>query len=214
MSYLWLPQGTGTCCPPSGVSLSWVSEHRREGFLIFFSKDCCCSIPLLTTTCAVPIEMGLINDLQRRFPWAGGYAVAPLTFFLARQRSDALLAPRTTLKPLLTAVGETTPLVRSLLTCAFVFHFVRRLLEVFFVNDYQGTFERDPRSKLCTMRFGVCYGGMRGGPTCNGSQRNSLHYTSGIGFGDLFVWRARQHLGSLAPTIHSCCEKGLPQASM
>lgn len=82
-----------------------------------------------------------LSDLQRRFPWAGGYTVAPATFLLARKWGDSLISPRSPLRPLLTNGVGSTELLRSAASSSFIFHFLRRLFEVFVVNDYCGSFE-------------------------------------------------------------------------
>lgn len=63
--------------------------------------------------------------------------------FLARQTSLTSLTRRKNI------MGP------SLLTCAFMFHSVRGLLEVFLVNDYQGTTRRE---NLCALRYGASSG--------------------------------------------------------
>jgi hypothetical protein len=75
--------------------------------------------------CAVPFEMCLINDvgLQRHFRWAAGGAVAPLTVLARRTSLTSLTRRKNTMGP-------------SLLTCACMFHSVRRLLEVFLVDGF------------------------------------------------------------------------------
>jgi hypothetical protein len=95
-----------------------------------------------------------LHQLQVRYPWAGGYAAAPLLFIYSRNRD---LLPSYLLllaKPLIPG-SEYAPLAaeairayRAGTTAAFTLHFLRRLAEVIFINDYTGTWARDSRGEI------------------------------------------------------------------
>ena len=87
-----------------------------------------------------------------RYPWFGGYASAPLAFAAGRKYADTggftLLSNIT---PLLTSGDKSAAAIAAQGRSAqalFTLHFVRRALEVVFVNDYTGTFARDSRLEL------------------------------------------------------------------
>ena len=89
-----------------------------------------------------------LHQLQVRYPWAGGYGAAPLAFHVA-STSNLLLLCR--VAPPLFAGVHTAGAAQAHGAAAFgafAFHFLRRLLEVLFINDYTGTFERDSRAEL------------------------------------------------------------------
>mmetsp|Transcript_16095 Transcript_16095/g.26784 ORF Transcript_16095/g.26784 Transcript_16095/m.26784 type:complete len:263 (+) Transcript_16095:1195-1983(+) len=93
----------------------------------------------------------LLHALQVRYPWAGGYLVAPLAFQVARSQKWAVLSR--VAKPLILMRAEplsgvTLWIHGQLTSAAFTLHFVRRLAEVLFLQDYTGSFSRDSRFEL------------------------------------------------------------------
>ena len=91
-----------------------------------------------------------LHELQVRYPWFCGYAVAPLTFAAGRAYGDGALTFLTSVKPVLAQDKSLAACRRALLVAALLFngHFVRRALEVIYVNDYTGTWQRDSRGEL------------------------------------------------------------------
>lgn len=96
-----------------------------------------------------------LHQLQVRYPWAGGYAVAPIFFAIGRRYADGGgLTWFSRLPTLLSflqpgAAGRLAAVTQAGIaqSCWYV-HFLRRLWEVFFVNDYSGNFQRDSRGEL------------------------------------------------------------------
>ena len=91
-----------------------------------------------------------LHKLQVRYPWFCGYAGAPLAFVAGRAYGDGSLTLVSKHAPLLAqdhslASSQQAALVAGLL---FNSHFVRRALEVIYINDYTGTWERDSRFEL------------------------------------------------------------------
>ena len=90
------------------------------------------------------------HRLQVRYPWFGGYASAPLAFAAGKVYGDKGFTWLSELTPLLASdksaagAAAASATAQALLTM----HFVRRALEVIFVNDYTGTWARDSRSEL------------------------------------------------------------------
>ena len=92
-----------------------------------------------------------LHELQVRYPWFCGYAIAPFAFAAGCRYGAHSLTMLTRLPPLLVAERSSAALVGAAstgATVAFVAHFVRRALEVLFVNDYTGTWARDSRLEL------------------------------------------------------------------
>ena len=86
-----------------------------------------------------------------RYPWFGGYASAPLAFAAGRKYADTGLTLLSNITPLLTSGDKSAAAIAAQGLSAqalFTLHFVRRALEVVFVNDYTGTFARDSRLEL------------------------------------------------------------------
>jgi len=94
-------------------------------------------------------ETEWLHQLQVRYPWAGGYAAAPIAFHLASNTFNLQLLSQAA-PPLFAGARAARQIEahRTMAAAAFHCHFIRRLLEVFFVNDYTGTFVRDSRSEL------------------------------------------------------------------
>eukprot|EP00900_Chrysochromulina_parva_P008704 jgi/Chrpa1/17835/Chrysochromulina_OHIO_Genome00023531-RA len=91
------------------------------------------------------------HRLQVRYPWFGGYASAPLAFAAGRKYADTGLTLLSNITPLLTSGDKSAAAIAAQGLSAqalFTLHFVRRALEVVFVNDYTGTFARDSRLEL------------------------------------------------------------------
>jgi hypothetical protein len=91
------------------------------------------------------------HRLQVRYPWFGGYAAAPLAFAAGRKYADTGLTLLSNITPLLTSGDKSAAAIAAQGLSAqalFTLHFVRRALEVVFVNDYTGTFARDSRLEL------------------------------------------------------------------
>jgi len=91
------------------------------------------------------------HRLQVRYPWFGGYASAPLAFAAGRRYGDNDFTWLSQIAPLITASDKSVASIAAQGRSAqvlFTLHFVRRALEVVFVNDYTGTFARDSRSEL------------------------------------------------------------------
>jgi len=90
------------------------------------------------------------HQLQVRYPWFCGYASAPLAFAAGKAYGENGFTWLSKLAPLLasdtSAAGANASgaTAQALLTL----HFVRRALEVIFVNDYTGTWARDSRGEL------------------------------------------------------------------
>ena len=89
-----------------------------------------------------------LHELQVRYPWAGGYAAAPIAFNAAARFNLQLLSG--VAGPLFAGVKSTAALQAHVTAAAaaFTIHFLRRLLEGLFINDYTGTFVRDSRLEL------------------------------------------------------------------
>mmetsp|Transcript_24676 Transcript_24676/g.55583 ORF Transcript_24676/g.55583 Transcript_24676/m.55583 type:complete len:246 (+) Transcript_24676:35-772(+) len=84
-----------------------------------------------------------VSSFFRRYPWAGGYTVAPFTFIYARGWADRMTSNILPVGPLFASSSGSPGFVRFVATSAFLVHFFRRLVEVFVVNDYCGSFERN-----------------------------------------------------------------------
>ena len=91
-----------------------------------------------------------LHKLQVRYPWFCGYASAPLAFAAGQRYGAGALTVITKLAPLLAADKSLPARDHQALVAALLFngHFVRRAVEVVYVNDYTGTFERDSRGEL------------------------------------------------------------------
>ena len=92
-----------------------------------------------------------LHRLQVRYPWFGGYASAPFAFAIGRAYGANRLTWLSQLPPLLAAANSSTNATSASVRTAqalFTLHFVRRALEVIYVNDYTGTWARDSRSEL------------------------------------------------------------------
>lgn len=102
-----------------------------------------------------------LHKFQYRFPWLGGYAVAPLAFIIAREQGalPVLLWMAKRLLPVSTFDASEVESYRNGATAAFVFHFLRRLAEVMFLQDYTGTWNRESRLEfLYYLVWGLCAG--------------------------------------------------------
>mmetsp|Transcript_91601 Transcript_91601/g.182500 ORF Transcript_91601/g.182500 Transcript_91601/m.182500 type:complete len:260 (-) Transcript_91601:237-1016(-) len=94
-----------------------------------------------------------LHRLQVQYPWFCGYAIAPVMFFFGASYGATSLTVLSRLPPLL--VSSSSPSGDAAVSAAalgakllFCGHFVRRALEVIYVNDYTGTFVRDSRGEL------------------------------------------------------------------
>lgn len=109
-----------------------------------------------------------LHELQVRYPWFCGYAIAPFAFAAGRALGTNSL-PSFILKfaPLL-ANDKTEEACRSgaaLSAALFCGHFIRRALEVLFVNDYTGTWDRDSRQELVYYALWGLFAGAASGKT-------------------------------------------------
>jgi hypothetical protein len=91
------------------------------------------------------------HRLQVRYPWFGGYASAPLAFAAGQKYGESGFTWLSQLAPLLTSNDKSAASLAAQGRSAqnlFTLHFLRRALEVVFVNDYTGSFPRDSRMEL------------------------------------------------------------------
>ena len=122
-----------------------------------------------------------LHRLQVRFPWFFGYAFAPLAFYLGQGwYGRSALTWLSRLSPLLAQAGASEAARQAHATTAaslFIFHFVRRAVEVVCVNDYTGTWNRDSRLELM---YYLAWGFLAGSSA--GERALALHGVASLGW--------------------------------